>query len=180
MKSTKFIIFFLMIFIYIAGVFVGAKRELNSPEQAKMYEYLEKSVSEYNVGVKEAVKSVAKENAKSLALLAIGGFFKPLCFVVALVALSRGYTAGFSIMAILHLYGVKGILLCGANLVSVAITVPTISYYAGIVFSEMFIEKLPQKELYKKVFVILLVLTVILCADCLVKGFLSPLFMKCT
>lgn len=179
MKRAKLVIFFLMIFIYTTGIFVGAKREVASSKQAEMYEYLEKSVSEYNMGIKEAIKGVAKENAKSLGLLAVGGLFKPACFLIVAVVLLRGYATGFSVMAALRLYGVKGILLCGANFISVAITVPTIAYYAGVIFCEMFIEKLPQKEIYKKTASVLFILTAILCTDCLIKGFFTPIFMKC-
>jgi len=177
-KKTLYIIFVLMIFIYGIGVFAGAVREVKVPNQEEIYEYLEKSVSSYEMDIQGSMKSVAMDSIKSMAILAVAGLFRPVFWLIAVVMLMKGYMAGFSVMAALRLYGIKGSLLCTANFISAAISVPAISCYGSVIFNEMFVEKLPQKELVKKTTIILILLLAILCVDCLAKGFLLPIFLK--
>ena len=166
-----------MFLLYAAGVFIGATRAVHAPNQPEMYEYLEEGVKSYETVSISGVKSAAKENAKIFGLLALGSLFKPLVWLLGAAMLIKGYIAGFSVMAALRLYGIKGILLCIASLISAAVLIPAASYYGSInAKSLLFGEE--KRAYYRKFFAVTIFLGAIFCADALIKGSFSTIFIK--
>lgn len=163
--------------LYIAGIAVGTAREVRLSDEAEMYEYLENGINNYDTATVNGIKSALADNLKFLALLAVGSFFKPLFLLVGISILAKGYLIGFSLMATLRLYGVKGILLCGSNLLSAAILIPSAIYYGGINISGLFAGG-ERAEYYKRIFWATVFLAAIFCADAIIKGTLSPIFIK--
>lgn len=178
MKKNQKAIFGIFFLLYAVGILVGAMREISAPKQAEIYEYLGSSLSEYEVGIKSGIKNVANENIICALLVIVGGFFKSLFWIADIAVLIKGYLTGFSVMAALRLYGIKGIMLCGGNIISAGIMIPTISYFCSVSVSELFIFGTEKKDYYKKISIITFFLIAIFCVDCFLKGFLTPIFMK--
>lgn len=175
MKNLWKLLFLLLIFLYAAGVFVGAVWEIRAPNQNELYRYLSEGIKGYETQIVSAIKAAATENLKFLLILAVGGAIKPLLWLPCVAMLIKGYITGFSVMAALRLYGVKGGLLCLANILSAAVIIPIAAYYGsknmkGLVLGE--------EKYYKNFLIATIFLIAIFCADSLIKGALSPIFVK--
>ncbi|MCR4693346.1 MAG: hypothetical protein K5664_05645 [Firmicutes bacterium] len=177
MNNLRKLLFLLMLLIYSSGVLIGAVREIHAQNQSEMYEYLKDGINAYDTASASGVKSAAKENVKILALLAIGSLAGPLAWIVGVAMFIKGYTGGFSVMAVLRLYGIKGSLLCISSLFSAAILIPAASYY-GALNARGLLLKEEKRSYYKKMFVSTIFLGAIFCADALIKGAASPIFIK--
>ena len=177
MKRLRNILILTLFVIYAAGVLAGAVREVKMPNAAEMYEYLKKGIEEYDTAAANGVKTAAKDNLKIFSLLAVGSLFKPFIWLVAVAMLIKGYLAGFSIMAALRLYGMKGLFLCIPNIVSAAILIPASIYYGGINGSGL-LNRYGKSGFYKKFLWATIFLAAIFCADTLIKGAASPIFVK--
>jgi len=178
LKKTKKLIFVLLILTYAVGVLIGAIREINVSNETEMYDFLKTSVAGYDMGIKDSIKNVGTENAKTICFLALGGIFKGVSWLLGVVILVKGYMTGFSVMAAMRLYGLKGLFLCGANLLSVAIVIPSMAYFGKTVLGDLFLDKISKREYYKRFILMLVLLVIILSADCLLKGVLSSVFMR--
>ena len=91
--------------------------------------------------------------------------------------LIKGYFAGFSIMAVLRLYGIKGCILCVSGLLSAAILIPAACYY-GAINAKGLLAGEEKCEYYRKFFISTIFLAAIFCADAVIKGAMSPIFIK--
>ena len=177
MNNLRRLIFILLFFLYSAGVFVGAQREIRVPEQEEMYQFLENGVKTYDTAATNGVKTTAKENAKMLLLLAIGSLFKPLLFLSGAAMLIKGYFSGFSVMAAMRLYGIKGSLICIPNFLSAAVLIPAAGYY-GSINAKGLLSGEDRRAYYRNFFAATIFLGAIFCADAFIKGALSPIFVK--
>lgn len=178
MKNLKLILFFVMLGMYAAGIAVGSMRQIKTDNQEEMYAYLESAVSGYEVTAADSIKSVAADNAKTLIAAALGGLFRIGPAAVAAVILIKGYTAGFAITAVLRCYGIKGLILCGANLLSAMLLIPVLAYYGSASAYNLFYNRREKGIFFRKYFFLLILLTAIFCADSLLRGFFSSIFMK--
>ena len=177
MRNLKLLLFFIFLGVYALGIAIGGIRQVKS-ENPDMYEYLSGAVSEYAPAAVKSIKSVASDNVKLLAVLALGGLFKAGIILIPAAMLLKGYTAGFSITAVIRLYGIKGLILCGANILSVMLLIPSIAYYGSVTSYNLLQNPMTKGEYLKKYFLILIFLTAIFCIDSLLRGFLSSTFMK--
>lgn len=178
MKNTKVWLFALLLLIYIAGISAGSIRQAKAENQTEMYEYLKNSVSGYEETAAKTIKSVAKDNLKLLIPLAAAGLFKAGTAVVGAAVLLKGYSAGFAVTAVLRVYGLKGIVLCGANVLSALCIIPATALY-GCMTAETFIGRRYERgNFLKKYFFFLFALAAVFAADCFLRGFLSTVFMK--
>ncbi|MBR4723797.1 MAG: hypothetical protein IK072_03605 [Clostridia bacterium] len=177
MNNLKKLLFFLLILIYTAGVLAGAVKEVRASNQPEMYKYLEDGVKAYDTAAASGVKSAAKENLKFFSLLIAGCLFKPLVWLLGAAMLIKGYVAGFSVMASLRLYGIKGVLLCISNLASAAVLIPAASYYGSINAKSLLLGE-EKHAYYRRFFAVTIFLGAIFCADAFIKGASSPIFIK--
>lgn len=176
-KKTLIVIFTALTAIYAISVFCGGLSQINSDEQSEMFDYLSKAVSEYTTTLSEGIKSVAAENAFTLAILLLAGLFLPLSVLCIPVIFANGYTAGFSVTAMLRLYGIKGLVFCIPNILSAAFVVPALIFYSAA--SVRNLRTFKGTKTFGKYFVILLIfLTAVFCVDSVIRGALSTIFMK--
>ncbi len=178
MKNIKLIFLIVFLGIYIAGMGIGSVKQIKDEKQDEMYAYLENAVSDYSVTAAEGMKSVACDNAKILAASLFGGLFIFGPCIVAAVIFFKGYAAGFAITAVLRLYGLRGLTLCGANILSAVILIPALLYYGSASAHNLIYNRREKGIFLKKYLVLVIFLTAILCADSLVRGFFSSIFMK--
>ncbi len=163
--------------IYAGGVLAGAVREVRLSDAEEMYNYLEQGIAEYDTAAQKGVKTAAKDNVKIFALLAVGSLIKPLVWLIAGAMLAKGYLTGFSLMAALRLYGARGIYICIPNIISAAVLVPASIYYGGLNASGL-LNRYERGAIYKRFFWATVFLAAIFCADTLIKGAASPIFVK--
>lgn len=177
MKRLRNVLIITLFIIYAVGVLAGAVREVKMPDAAEMYEYLEKGIEKYDTTAANGVKTAATDNLKFFSLLAVGSLFKPFIWLIAVAMLVKGYLTGFSIMAAMRLYGIKGLFLCIPNIVSAAVLIPASIYYGGINGSGL-LNRYGKNGFYKKFLWATIFLAAIFCADTLIKGAASPIFVK--
>ena len=175
MKKLWKTLFFLLIFLYVAGVLAGAVWEVHAPNQNGLYRYLSEGIKGYETQTASGIKAAATENLKFLLILAAGGIIKPLLWLPCAAMLIKGYLTGFSIMAALRLYGLNGCLLCVANFLSAAVIIPAAAYYGSVNITRMVS---CERNYYKNFLIATIFLIAIFCADALIKGALSPIFVK--
>ena len=175
MKKLCKLLFILLIFLYVAGVFAGAVWEMHAPDQNGLYRYLSEGIKGYETQTASGIKAAATENLKFLLILAAGGVIKPFLWLPCAAMLIKGYLTGFSVMAALRLYGMKGCLLCIANFLSAAVIIPVAAYYGSMNITKMI---LGEEKYYKNFLIATIFLIAIFCADALIKGALSPIFVK--
>ncbi len=178
MKNIKKILFFVLISVYAAGVCIGSISQIKTHKQDEMYEYLAGAVTEYKVTVPDSIKSVAKDNAKTLLIMMIFAFFKVSGIATAVIILLKGYSAGFAITTMLRLYGIKGLFFCSANLISALILIPALSYYGGVCTHNLINYRDDRKVFLKKYLYLMILLTSIFCVDSVLRGFFSSIFMR--
>ena len=175
MKNLWKLLFLLLIFLYGAGVLIGAVWEVRAPNQNELYRYLSDGIKGYETQTVSGIKTAATENLKILLILVVGGAIKPLLWLPCAAMLIKGYITGFSVMAALRLYGIKGGLLCLANILSAVVIIPIAAYYGS---KNMKGQILGEGKYYKNFLIATIFLIAIFCADALIKGALSPIFVK--
>ncbi len=164
--------------IYAIGVGTGCARQIRAEHQEEMYAYLENGIGEYSVTPAQSIKSVAADNAKILAVVLAGGLFRLGVLAIFGAVFIKGYTAGFAITAVLRLFGIKGILLCGANLISAMILVPALAYYGSAAMHNLIENRQDRSRFLKNFLVLAVFVFAIFCVDSLSRGFFSSIFMK--
>ena len=167
--------FILLILFYSLGVFAGAMWEIYAPDQTELYSYLSDGIKAYDTQTVSSIKSAATDNLKFLLILLAGGAIKPLLWLPCAAMLIKGYLTGFSVMAALRLYGAKGSLLCVTNFLSAAVLIPAAAYYGSANMKRM---GLAEGKYYKKFLIATFFLAAIFCVDAVIKGALSPIFIK--
>lgn len=178
MKRVKILLFFLLLVLYTAGITAGSVMQVKSDRQEELNEYLNSAVSGYQTTAARSIKSVAADNAKLFVPAACGGLFKFGIAVIAVLVLWKGYTAGFSITAILRLYGLRGLVLCGANIISALVIIPALAYFGSISAYSAIWDYRDVKQKRKRYAAAVILLLAILLADSFMRGFLSSVFMK--
>ena len=175
MKKKWEPVFILLILFYALGIFAGAVWEIHAPEQTELYSYLSDGIRGYDTQTLGSIKAAATENMKLLLVLTAGGAIKLLLWLPCATMLIKGYLTGFSVMAALRLYGAKGSLLCITNFLSAAVIIPAAAHYGSANMKRMV---LGEEKYYKKFFISTFFLAAIFCVDALIKGTLSPIFIK--
>ena len=178
MKNIKKVLFFTLIAMYALGILTGSINQVRTKSQDEMYAYLEGAVAGYDATISDSIKSVAWDNIKVLAILFMSGFFRIAPVVTSAIVLLKGYTAGFAITTMLRLYGLKGMLFCGANIISALILIPTLAYYGGAGTQNLQENRFDKKLFLKKHLIFIVLVTAIFCVDSMVRGFFSSIFMK--
>ena len=177
-KNKKLMFFYIFLAIYILGLFVGTFSQIYDKNQADMYEYLKSAISVYEVSAKESIKGVFRENLKIILIILISGFFKISPFVSGGVIFIKGYTLGFATSAALRLFGISGLLLCGANFLSAMFLIPAIVIF-GVFNIDNIRYNLDDKKAFLKTYLVLSIfLLIIFGADTVLRGALSSLFIK--
>ena len=172
MKRKNIVTFYLLIIIYLFGVFAGCLWQVHIKEQGEMYQYLKNGVSSYNESVKESVIAVAKDSIPELLLLMISVYIPYGIIIVAGSIAIRGFMTGFAITAAMRVFGISGGILCIGNILSVAIILPFLIFFA------VFIHEKDTIPPYKLGFLTLVFLGLILMTDCIFKGILSPSIVR--
>lgn len=178
MKNFKLFLFFLFLVIYAIGVGTGSMKQIKSSNQDEMYAYLESGIGEYDVTAAQSIKSVAADNAKILIVVLLGGLFRLGIIAIAGAIFIKGYTAGFAITAVLRLLGLRGMLLCGANLLSAMLLVPAIAYYGSAAMHNLIENRQDRSVFFKNFLVLAIFAFAIFCVDSLSRGFFSSIFMN--
>ena len=178
MKNIRIIVFCILIFTYIAGIGIGSIAQIKTVKQEEMYSYLDSAVSQYSTTAAKSIKSAFFGNAKVLPFLAAGGLFKAGIVLIGGVLFVKGYAAGFAMTAVLRFYGMRGLMLCGGNIVSMMIFVPAAAYFGCAVFGCLTEKKYSRKKFLKHFLIMLLLLIIALCTDSLIRGSLSAVFMN--
>jgi len=177
MKNYKTILFFVFIILYVAGLIFGSLSQVGTDNQKGMYEYLEGAVYGYNVKIIDSIKQVLEDNVKILVLLVAGGILMFGPFVLAVMLVVKGYTAGFAITAMLRLFGARGLIYCGANFLSTAIIIPTIAWFS-VASCENILANRYDKGLFLKTFFKKIIIVIpILLLEGIIRGLLSSVLL---
>ena len=177
MKRLRKTLILILFIIYAGGVLSGAVREIKMPNASEMYDYLETGIAEYDTATTSGVQTTAMDNLKIFSLLVLGSLFKPFIWLIAVAMLIKGYFMGFSVMAALRLYGIRGLLICVPNIISAMVLIPASIYYGGLNGSGQ-LNGYEKSGFYKKILWATIFLFAIFCADTLIKGAASPIFVK--
>ncbi len=178
MKNFKVVVFLVFLLLYGIGVCIGSARQVTTPNQSDMYEYLEGAVSGYDVTALESFKSILKDNMKLFFCLLIGGFFVVGPVILSAVMLIKGYSTGFAITAVLRLFGIRGLIFCMANLISAVIIVPALCWYSCKTVENIKEMRYERREFLKRLLLLLTVIFVVLLVDSGIRGYLSAILMK--
>lgn len=178
MKNYKTVLFIIFIFLYAAGILTGSIREARVENQVNMYEYLENAVSGYDILPKDNIKSIFFDNIIILGILALGGIIPLGAIILAVSVFIKGYTAGFAITAMLRLYGMKGLIFCGANFISAALVIPVILWYCTRATESLVMDRRDKGVFFRKYFILLSIMFFVFCIDSILRGYLSPILMK--
>lgn len=178
MKRIKVCLFFILLSLYTVGITLGSISQVKTDRQEEICDYLNSAVTDYQTTASKSIKSVASDNLKVFILAAVVGLFKFGVGIVAALVLWKGYAAGFSITAILRLYGMRGLVLCGANIISALMIIPVLAYYGSVSAYSLIWDYREIKQKRKMYVVLIVLLFVVLLADSFMRGFLSSIFMK--
>lgn len=176
-KGMRTAVFCALTALYITGICIGGIGQTHTAEQKEMFEYLSAAVNGYCAKPLSVIKSIAAENAVYFAVLAAAGTVKPLSVLCAAVMPIKGYAAGFSVTAMLRLYGIKGLAACIPNLLSAAFVIPAMAFYGTASVQNLKNNK-GERIFYKYYFILLIFLATVFCADSAARGFLLTIFMK--
>ena len=178
MKNFKGIVFFVFLLLYGVGVCIGSARQVLVDNQSGMYEYLEGAVSGYDVGIKESVNSILKDNMKLFCCLVAGGFFVMGPIVLGTVMVIKGYSTGFAITAVLRFFGMRGLIYCLANLISAIIVIPALCWYSCKAVENIKEIRYDRREFMKRLLLLLVIILLVLIVDGGIRGYLSAILMK--
>ncbi len=178
MKNTKLIFTIIFTILYAVGIFFGGLGQARSGKQEDMYSYITGATSAYTANTTDSIKSVAVNNLKLLICLLAGGCFVFGPILLSAVIFCKGFSAGFAITAVLRLYGIKGLLLCGANILSALFLIPAILYYGSVASQNVIVGRHEKKYFWKRYLFIALFITAVICADSFARGYLSSVFMR--
>lgn len=178
MKNYKTVLFFVFIFLYVAGLLFGSFSQVGTENQKGMYEYLEKAVSGYDVSISDSIKQILEDNVKTLVLLVAGGILLLGPFIMAIMLVVKGYTAGFAITAMLRLFGAKGLVFCGANFLSTAILIPAIAWFSVSSCDNILANRYDKSLFLKNFFKYIVIMLPILLLDGIIRGVLSSILLR--
>ena len=178
MKNIKLILFFVLIAMYAAGIWIGSMEQIRTKNQDEMYEYIERSVAEYKVTSLESIKSVGIDNLKLFAIVIISGFFRLGIAIMAAMMLLKGYMSGFAITSMLRFYGLGGFFFCGASIGSAILLIPSLALFGGASFENTLYNRNNKKLFLKSCLIFSAFMLVILCIDTAARGVFSTLFIK--
>lgn len=178
MKNTRMMLFLIFILIYIVGISAGSISQVKAGNQAEMSEYLKTSVSGYTTSAANGIKSVLSDNMKLFLPIAAAGLFKWGILIIGAVILLKGYCTGFAITAVLRVYGLGGMILCGANIISALCIIPSVALYGSATARGGVRETYERTDIFKRYFLFLFIIAAVFAADCMLRGFLSTVFMK--
>lgn len=176
MKNYKKVFFAVFFGIYVLGIIIGGVSQTKHKNQEDMYIYLENAVSEYEVAAKDGIISIGRENLTYFAICAAGALFKLAVPGIGACIFLRGYAAGFAITAALRLYGMKGILLCAANITSLFLIIPLLCHCGSAAIENFAENKFDRKTFLKGSFFLIVLMCVVFVADCVLRGGLSAIF----
>ena len=176
MKNYKKIFFVVFFGMYVLGIIVGGMSQTRQKNQEDMYVYLENAVSEYDVSAKDGIIRIGRENLIYFALCALGSLFKLAVPGIGICIFVRGYAAGFAITSVLRLYGMKGALLCSANIISLLLTIPLLCHCGSAAVGNFAENKFDRTSFLKRSFFLILLVLLIFIIDCVLRGGLSAIF----
>lgn len=178
MKNIKLIVFILFLGMYFLGITAGSLQQVRTEKQDEMYSYLDGAVSGYDVKAGDSIKSVAIDNIKLLVIVLVCGLFKVGIIGHGAVILAKGFSTGFAITAMMRLYGIKGMIFCGANLISIVLLVPALALFGGISAHNLMYNHQDKQRFLKKYFIMAAIIALVFCIDSLTRGFFSSIFMR--
>lgn len=176
--DLKKVLIVIFIILYALGLIFGCMGQVTTKNQNEMYSYLESSISNYDVPFAEGIKSIMIENLKVFAVLFIGGLFVIGPIFLAGLIFIKGYTAGFALTSVLRLFGIKGMFICTANIMSAAIILPAICWYSGMSCINIINNRYDRKLFLKKFFMLMAIMLPIVLADGFLRGSLSSLLIQ--
>ena len=176
--DLKKILIIVFIILYALGMVFGCLEQISTENQNDMYTYLEDSISAYDVPVSESVKSILLDNAKLFAVLVAGGLFMIGPILLVVLVFLKGYSTGFAVISILRLFGIRGMLLCAANIMSAAVIVPAVCWFSAMCCVNILTNRYDRKTFLKRFFVLIAFMLPIMLLDGFVRGALSSLLMK--
>lgn len=178
MKRFKRILFIIFFLLYAIGICIGCIKQISSSNQQDMYTYLNSAISGYNTSLTESIKSVLTSNLRLFVFLVAGGIFLIGPVVIAGIVLMEGYSAGFAVISVLRLFGLKGFLYCIANLVSVAVIIPVICWYACSATANIIKNRNDRRQFLKTLVFLIAILFPVILADGILRGLFSSIIMK--
>ena len=178
MVDLKKILIVIFIILYAIGVVFGCLEQISTENQNDMYTYLEEAISAYDVPVTESVKSILLDNAKLFAILVAGGLFMIGPVLLVALVLIKGYSTGFAVISVLRLFGIRGMLLCAANIVSAAVIIPAVCWFSAMCSLNILTNRYDRKTFLKRFFVLIAFILPIVLVDGFVRGSLSSFLMK--
>ena len=178
MKNFKVILFLIFILLYSVGIVAGCIGQVGTENQRDMYEYLEGAVSGYDTSTSESIKAVLSDNIKVFGLLAVGGLFLLGPLVLSCVVLMKGYSTGFAITTILRLFGMRGFLFCGANILSSAIIIPAMAWYSCQAIFNILNNRYERKDFIKRYILLIIIMIPVFLSDSVLRGLLSSILIK--
>lgn len=176
MKNYRKIFLAVFFAIYAIGVFSGSFSQVKQGNQQEMYTYLEGAVSSYDAKLYESIIATCRDNLILFVLCAVGVIFKFAVPGIAVAILMRGYSAGFAITAAMRLYGWFGVLLCAANIISLALLIPALSACGCGAIGNIAENRFDKKRFLKRAAFFVFFLIAAFAADSILRGGLSAVF----
>ena len=110
--------------------------------------------------------------------LLLGGFFVIGPVMLGAVMVIKGYSTGFAITAVLRLFGMRGLVFCLANLISVIVVVPALCWYSCKTVENIKDMRYDRREFLKRFILLAIVVLLVLIIDSITRGYLSATLMK--
>lgn len=173
MGKRSRIALFLLVFVYVLGLLVGGLYQVSLPAQKEMLEYLENGISDYSGGILSGIKGAFFDNLPELFVMMLTAFLPFGVFVVGGVIAVRGFLAGFAVTSVLRFFGAGGAVLCLGNLLSAGLTVSAYALFGIFILNNGRYAKGVKWGFFSFIFLALVIL-----ADSLIKGAISPLAVR--
>lgn len=166
-------------FVLVTGVILGSvyltKAAINSGEGIRSY--LEGFVSTGAETDKFMVfKKAVKENAISLAVVFVAGFFRLGIVFTAAAVIRRGFIMGFTTASFIKYYGAKGLLAMAATMPSVLLVMPAFLIFAAVSASFSMTDNKKNSLGFYILFTVFIL--AVFCAAALSEGYLTTSFMQ--
>ena len=180
MKNYRKVFFLAFIIIYAIGVFAGGISLIRQENQQEVYAYLEDAVKTYDADFSESIMLTLKDNINLMMLCILSVLFKVISPGISVAILIRGYSAGFAILTAMRLYGMGGIPLCAANILSLALLIPALSACGVAAIGNITENRFDRKSFIKRGIFLAVFIIAAFVIDGILRGGLSAILTDFT
>jgi len=168
--------------LFVAGIAVGAVycAFLDDAQNSSVSRYLTQYFGGYaqNVDYITIFKGSLWGYFKSFLIVFLCSFVRPGVIGSAGVVILKGFSSGFSTASFVKLYGIKGLLITGANFLSQIIFIPTLLLFCAASIDLSINTYRGEKDARRRFNLLAICCLTIFCVAAVFDAFITTTFMK--